>query len=84
MECFIDGRIKVFEDKFKKKPTYFNGLGAGLINGLPSFQSVETVFATANMFPMYAMIQLALYMGFSEIYLYGWAKPPIIPQAQRR
>ena len=72
MECFIDGRIKVFEDKFKKKPTYFNGLGAGLINGLPSFQSAETVFATANMFPMYAMIQLALYMGFSEIYLYGW------------
>ena len=72
MECFIDGRIKVFEDKFKKKPTYFNGLGAGLINGLPSFQSVETVFATANMFPMYAMIQLALYMGFSEIYLYVW------------
>ena len=24
------------------------------------------------MFPVYAMIQLALYMGFSEIYLYGW------------
>ena len=24
------------------------------------------------MLPMYAMIQLALYMGFSEIYLYGW------------
>lgn len=72
MESFIDGRIKVFEDKFKKNPTYFNGLGAGLINGLPSFQTAESVFATANMFPMYAMIQLALYMGFSEIYLYGW------------
>ena len=72
MECFIDGRIKVFEDKFKKKPTYFNGLGAGLISGLPTFQQAESVFDTAKMFPMYAMIQLALYMGFSEIYLYGW------------
>ena len=72
MECFIDGRIKVFEDKFKKKPTYFNGLGAGLITGLPTFQEAESVFATARMFPMYVMIQLALYMGFSEIYLYGW------------
>lgn len=72
MECFIDGRIKVFEDKFKKKPTYFNGLGAGLINGLPTFQEAESAPETAKMFPMYAMIQLAVYMGFSEIYLYGW------------
>ncbi|MGN1108045.1 MAG: hypothetical protein ACI4RK_01570, partial [Oscillospiraceae bacterium] len=72
MECFVEGKIKVFEDKFKKKPSYFNGQGAGLINGLPGFQSVESEFATAVMFPMYAMIQLALYMGFSEIYLYGW------------
>lgn len=72
MECFIDGRIKVFEDKFKKKPTYFNGLGAGLINGLPTFQEAESTPETAKMFPMYAMIQLAVYMGFSEIYLYGW------------
>ena len=72
MESFIDGRIKVFEDKFKKKPTYFNGLGAGLISGLPTFQQAESAFDTAKMFPMYVMIQLALYMGFSEIYLYGW------------
>lgn len=72
MECFIDGRIKVFEDKFKKKPTYFNGLGAGLINGLPAFRTTESAYATANMFPLYAMIQLALYMGFREVYLYGW------------
>lgn len=72
MECFVEGKIKVFEDKFKKKPSYFNGQGAGLINGLPGFQSVESEFATAVMFPVYAMIQLALYMGFSEIYLYGW------------
>lgn len=72
MECFIDGRIKVFEDKFKKKPSYFNGLGAGLISGLPGFGEAESTYATANIFPMYVMIQLALYMGFSEIYLYGW------------
>lgn len=72
MECFVEGKIKVFEDKFKKKPSYFNGQGAGLINGLPGFQSVESEYATAVMFPMYTMIQLALYMGFSEIYLYGW------------
>ena len=72
MECFIDGRIKVFEDKFKKKPTYINTLGAGLINGLPSFQEAQAVYDTARIMPMYVMIQLALYMGFSEIYLYGW------------
>lgn len=72
MECFIDGRVKVFEDKFKKKPTYFNGLGAGLISGLPTFQEVESSYHTATIFPMYVMIQLALYMGFGEIYLYGW------------
>lgn len=72
MESFVDGRIRVFEDKFKKKPTYFNGLGAGLINGLPSFQTAESAYGTAVMFPMYVMLQLALYMGFSEIYLYGW------------
>ncbi|MBP0983209.1 MAG: hypothetical protein J6A19_05725 [Oscillospiraceae bacterium] len=72
MESFVDGRIRVFEDKFKKKPTYFNGLGAGLINGLPSFQTAESSYGTAVMFPMYVMLQLALYMGFSEIYLYGW------------
>lgn len=72
MESFIDGRIRVFEDKFKKKPTYFNGLGAGLINGLPTFQSVESSYGTAVMFPLYVMLQLALYMGFSEIYIYGW------------
>lgn len=72
MESFIDGRIKVFEDKFKKKPSYFNGLGAGLISGLPGFGEAESVYPTANIFPLYAMIQLALYMGFREIYLYGW------------
>lgn len=72
MECFIDGRIKVFEDKFKKKPTYVNGLGAGLITGLPTFQQAEAEYDTAKMFPLYVMMQLALYMGFSEIYLYGW------------
>ncbi len=72
MECFVDGRIKVFEDKFKKKPTYFNGLGEGLISGLPTFGQAESVFDTAKLFPMYVMIQLALYMGFGEIYLYGW------------
>lgn len=72
MESFIEGRIRVFEDKFKKKPTYFNGLGAGLINGLPSFGDASCSYGTAVMLPMYVMLQLALYMGFSEIYLYGW------------
>lgn len=72
MECFIEGKISIFEDKFKKKPTYFNGQGAGFISGLPGFQSAESEYATAVMFPMYVMLQLALYMGFSEIYLYGW------------
>ncbi len=72
MVSFIEGQIRVFEDKFKKKPVYFNGLGAGLINGLPSFDKAQSSYGTAALFPMYVMLQLALYMGFSEIYLYGW------------
>ncbi len=71
MECFINGNIKVFEDKFKKKPTYLNPLGAGLVSGLATFQQMQTAYETAVFLPYYQMIQLALYMGFSEIYLYG-------------
>lgn len=71
MECFINGDVKVFEDKFKKKPTYLNPLGAGLVSGLATFQQMQTAYETAVFLPYYQMIQLALYMGFSEIYLYG-------------
>ena len=72
MECFINGDVKVFEDKFKKKPTYLAHLGNGLIDGLPTFQTAQMSWETARILPMYEMIQLALYMGFSEIYLYGF------------
>ncbi len=72
MECFINGNIRIFEDKFKKNPTYLNALGAGLINGLATFQQMQTEYETAVFLPYYEMIQLALYMGFSEIYLYGF------------
>ncbi len=72
MECFVNGDVKVFEDKFKKKPTYLNILGNGLIDGLPTFQSVGSIYETSQIMPMYQMIQLAIYMGFSEIYIYGF------------
>ncbi|MGN1423955.1 MAG: hypothetical protein ACI4XA_11305 [Oscillospiraceae bacterium] len=72
MECFVNGNIKVFEDKFKKKPTYINHLGNGLIEGLPSFRSVLDQWETARLLTVYEMIQTALYMGFSEIYIYGF------------
>lgn len=72
MECFVNGNIKVFEDKFKKKPTYINQLGGGIVEGLPSFRAVQDQWETARMLTMYEMIQTALYMGFSEIYIYGF------------
>lgn len=72
MECFVNADVKVFEDKFKKKPTYINSLGKGLIDGLPTFETVESLYDTSVILPMYEMIQLAVYMGFTEIYLYGF------------
>ncbi len=72
MECFVNADVKVFEDKFKKKPTYLNPLGKGLIDGLPTFDTAESIYETSVIMPMYQMIQLAVYMGFSEIYIYGF------------
>ncbi len=72
MECFVNADVKVFEDKFKKKPTYINPLGDGLIDGLPTLQSTCGIYETSQIMSMYQMIQLALYMGFSEIYIYGF------------
>lgn len=72
MECFVNADVKVFEDKFKKKPTYLNPLGNGLIEGLPTFITADSMYETAKIMPIYQMLQLALYMGFSEIYLYGF------------
>jgi hypothetical protein len=72
MECFVNGDIKVFEDKFKKKPTYLSHLANGLIDGLPTFLSVQQAWDTARLLPMYEMLQLGMYMGFSEIYVYGF------------
>ncbi len=72
MECFINSDIKVFEDKFKKKPTYINPLGSGLIDGLPTFDTAESMYETSKIMPLYEMLQLAMYMGFTEIYIYGF------------
>lgn len=72
MECFINADVNVSEEKFKKKPTYLNILGNGLIDGLPTFQSVGSIYETSQLMAMYQMLQLALYMGFSEIYIYGF------------
>lgn len=72
MECFVNSDVKVFEDKFKKKPTYINPLGKGLVDGLPTFDTAESMYETAKIMPLYEMIQLAIYMGFTEIYIYGF------------
>ncbi len=72
MECFVNASVKVFEDKFKKKPIYVNPLGNGVIDGLPTFGAALSMYETAVISPMYQMLQLAIYMGFSEIYLYGF------------
>lgn len=72
MECFVNGDISVFEDKFKKKPTYLNQLGNGLISGLDTFAQMNSEYETAHAMPLYEMLQLALYMNYSEIYLYGF------------
>lgn len=72
MECFVNSNVKVFEDKFKKKPTYLNPLGKGLIDGLPTFETAESMYDTSKIVPLYQMVQLAIYMGFSEIYIYGF------------
>lgn len=72
LESFVNGNITVFEDKFKKKPTYLSHLSNGLIDGLPTFQSVLSSWDTARAMPMYEMLQLAMYMGFKEIFIYGF------------
>ncbi|MGN0687112.1 MAG: hypothetical protein ACI4KA_03280 [Oscillospiraceae bacterium] len=72
MECFVNANVKVFEDKFKKKPTYLNVLGKGLVDGLPTFEGAESAYETSRIMPLYEMIQLAIYMGFTEIYIYGF------------
>lgn len=72
MECFVNGGVSVFEDKFKKKPTYLNQLGSGLISGLNTFAQMNEEYETAHIMPLYEMIQIALYMNFSEIYIYGF------------
>ena len=72
MECFVSSKVRVFEDKFKKKPTYLNPLGKGLIDGLPTFDTAGSMYETSMIMPLYQMIQLAVYMGFTEIYIYGF------------
>lgn len=72
MECFIASDVKVFEDKFSKKPTYFNIMGSGFIPQLPSFGSTQHDEALRRIDDLYIALQLALYEGFSEIYIYGF------------
>lgn len=72
MECFVNADVKVFEDKFKKKPTYINPLGNGLVEALPTLQTAYGMYETSVIMPLYEMLQLAVYMGFSEIYIYGF------------
>ncbi len=70
MECFVSSAVSVFEDKFAKKPTYFNLLGDGIIPQLPSFASTQYDEALRRIDDLYVALQLAIYQGFTEIYLY--------------
>lgn len=72
MECFIASNVKVFEDKFNKKPVYFNVMGNGIIPQLPTFASTQHKEALRRIDDLYIALQLALYQGFSEIYIYGF------------
>lgn len=72
MDSFIASNVKVFEDKFAKKPTYFNIMGNGFIPQLPSFGSTQHKEALRRIDDLYIALQLALYEGFSEIYIYGF------------
>lgn len=72
MECFVNSDVTVFEDKFKKKPTYLSKLGKGLIGELPDFRDMLSSWETARILPLYEMLELMLFMGFEEIYVYGF------------
>ena len=72
MDSFIASNVTVFEDKFAKKPTYFNIMGNGFIPQLPSFGSTQHSEALRRIDDLYIALQLALYEGFSEIYIYGF------------
>ncbi len=70
MECFVSSDVTIFEDKFAKKPTYFNILGDGIIPQLPSFASTQYDESLRRIDDLYVALQLAIYQGFTEIYLY--------------
>lgn len=72
MECFISSDVKVFRDKFKKPPTYFNLMGDGLIPQLPKFGDTRHKESLRRISDLYVALQLALFEGFTEIYLYGF------------
>lgn len=72
MDTFVASNISVFEDKFAKSPTYFNIMGNGFIPQLPSFGTTQHSEALRRIDDLYIALQLALYEGFSEIYIYGF------------
>ncbi len=72
MECFVNSDVTVFEDKFKKKPTYLAHFGKGLIEELPDFREMLSSWETARVLPLYEMLELMLFMEASEIYVHGF------------
>ena len=72
MDTFVASNVTVFEDKFAKRPTYFNIMGNGFIPQLPSFGTTQHSEALRRIDDLYIALQLALYEGFSEIYIYGF------------
>ena len=72
MDTFVASNVSVFEDKFAKRPTYFNIMGNGFIPQLPSFGTTQHSEALRRIDDLYIALQLALYEGFSEIYIYGF------------
>lgn len=72
LEAFVSNSVKISAEKFKKKPVVFNEK-SGFASGLIGF---EPLFESGSLSPIRSlcyMIELAAFMGFDEIYTYGFS-----------
>lgn len=72
MECFVTTDVNVFEAKFTKQPTYLNVLSENLVKELPALDIVRQNYTLKKIDDLYYMLQMAIFMGFKEIYIYGF------------
>lgn len=72
MECFVATDVNVFEAKFTKQPTYLNVISENLVKDLPELDVVRRNYTLKKIDDLYYMLQMAIFMGFNEIYIYGF------------